>query len=279
MLPIASGALPHDLSITGALQADLTLAPDQPSTVRVHLTDFSLSHASGHLSVNGINGDIRWSNKTSGTTRLHWASARILGIAMGGGILDGTLLGSDFVMNRPLRVSSGDGYLQVDDFRARDIVTEQLEWQLAGGRLHSVSLEHLLKGLGWNVARDTLTASFPRVRHHDAVIESEGPVDLELFDGDVRIDNMRIEDAFGLIPSARANITLRDLSLGAITQPWNLSIEGRIDGEVRGLLLEDWRLRQFDEFWFATAEPDTSPHRISLTTIGKLARQDFGLYN
>ena len=99
----------------------------------------------------------------------------------------------------------------------------------------------------------------------------DGSLDLEVFDGAVRIRRLSIADPFGVIPVLRADVDFQDLSLDALTSTFSFgNIQGKLQGRVHGLMLKDWEPTTFDAR-FATPDDDDSRRRISQRAVENLA--------
>ena len=75
----------------------------------------------------------------------------------------------------------------------------------------------------------------------------------------------------GVLPRLRADLAVRGIDLEVLTRALSFgSIEGRLDGDVKGLVLENWQPVAFDAV-LRTPENDGSRHRISQRAVDNLA--------
>jgi hypothetical protein len=134
-----------------------------------------------------------------------------------------------------------------------------------------MSLEALTGALGWPSFGGTLAGDIPSVSYAAGTITVDGSLDVEVFDGAVRIKQLSIADPFGVIPVLRADVDVHDLSLAALTGTFSFgNIQGKLEGRVHGLVLKDWKPTAFDAR-FATPDGDDSRHRISQRAVENLA--------
>ncbi|MDX1556538.1 MAG: hypothetical protein R3212_10970, partial [Xanthomonadales bacterium] len=139
--------------------------------------------------------------------------------------------------------------------------------------IEDIAMQAMSAALGWPEFSGTLSGRIPGVSYSGGVLDIEGALEFQVFDGAVTLTDLRVERPFCVLPSLAANITARDLDLEELTQTFEFGrIAGRIDGYVRDLRMLDWKPVQFDA-WFGTPQGagrnDISRQAVShLTTIG-----------
>ena len=134
-----------------------------------------------------------------------------------------------------------------------------------------ISLETLTHALGWPAFSGTVAGGIPQISYSHGRLAADGSLLMSVFDGDVLIRNLAIDDAFGLVPEMRANVDVWGLSLELLTRAFSFGeIQGRLDGGVHGLVLENWSPVAFDAE-FRTPTDDDSRHRISQNAVDSLA--------
>jgi hypothetical protein len=137
--------------------------------------------------------------------------------------------------------------------------------------LTPVSLAELSNRLAWPAFSGSLSGVIPSVRYAGGNITVDGTLSMQAFDGTVLISDLKLSQPFGVVPRATADINASNLSLDALTRTFSFgNIQGRLDGRVDNLVLENWQPAEFDAK-FATPEGDTSRHRISQRAVENLA--------
>jgi hypothetical protein len=97
------------------------------------------------------------------------------------------------------------------------------------------------------------------------------PLDAHVFDGRVRVSDLRLEDAFGKWPRLDADIELERLDLEQVTHAFSFGrITGRLSGRVHHLKLFDWMPVAFDAELHTPAD-DTATHRISQRAVATIS--------
>jgi hypothetical protein len=110
------------------------------------------------------------------------------------------------------------------------------------------------------------------VRYADEVLDLEGGLQVEVFDGRVALDALTLERPFGVAPTLAADIALSALDLKPLTGAFGFGeITGRLDGQVRGLRLVDWAPVAFDADLHTTRGGKES-RRISRRAVDDLSR-------
>jgi hypothetical protein len=226
------------------------------------------------FAVTGLQADLRPGDHTFGSL-LEWR---------------GLLLG---------KVNLGAGRAALDSAPDRLSLSEQLTLNVLGGRLklhelilqlpgkemsepdfnlvaelEAVDLEQLTAAFGWPVFTGKLSGRIPGVRLAGGVLEVDGQIELDVFDGAIVLGDLRVERPFGVLPSLAANVELSDLDLELLTAAFSFGqISGRLDGYVRELRMLDWSPVAFDA-WLGTPAQHKGSNDISrravrhLTTIG-----------
>jgi hypothetical protein len=140
--------------------------------------------------------------------------------------------------------------------------------------LRDLDMELLTQAFGWPSFAGNLSGHIPGVRLEDGILDLEGKILVNVFDGIVSLNDLRIERPFGVLPSLAANIEVEDLDLELLTSTFSFGrISGRLDGYVRELRMLDWRPVAFDA-WLGTPETQKGSKGISrqavnhLTTLG-----------
>jgi hypothetical protein len=132
-------------------------------------------------------------------------------------------------------------------------------------------MEAVSQALGWPPLGGTLAGVVPAVTYADGRITVKGALLVRAFDGDIVIHDLFLEQPFGLVPKLEAEADIRNLSLEQLTGAFSFgNIQGRLDGDIRNLRLEDWKPATFDARFY-TPPGDASRHRISQRAVDNLA--------
>jgi hypothetical protein len=219
----------------------------------------------------GVDGQVHWSDVTpSKATRLSWHGAQLYSLDFGAGSLEVLLQNRELLLLTPLEVSVLDGSVRLSRLEAQDLgsARQRVEADLL---LSPISLQRVSDRLAWLPLAGSISGSFPRLVFTDGRLAVNDDLELDLFDGKVVVSSLELEQPFGVIPVLRADLALRGIDLELLTRALSFgSIEGRLDGDVSGLVLEGWRPVAFDAV-LATPLDDPSRHRISQRAVDNLA--------
>lgn len=270
--PFAIGTLFDALQVAGDVEARLQWhrSADQ-RRLQVGFHDAGVTDDAGRFSTFGISGSLDWDQVgDADTSTLAWQGGQFYRIDFGPGTLGGRFAGRRFDLGAPVGVPLLGGGVQVDALEVTAIGTPDLQWKFRGA-VQPMSLEALTSALGWPSFGGTLAGDVPSVSYTAGTITVDGSLDVEVFDGAVRIKQLSIADPFGVIPVLRADVDVHELSLAALTGTFSFgNIQGKLEGRVHGLVLKDWKPTAFDAR-FATPDGDDSRHRISQRAVENLA--------
>jgi hypothetical protein len=220
----------------------------------------------------GLNGHLVWSSgSASQVSELSWVGGHILEVLDLGGASVRLRMGRrGLELENETTIPILDGSLLVVDF--------SLAWGEGDSRrvsfdgvLTPVSMQAISAALGWPSLSGKLSGVIPSVSFSDGVLTVDGNLLVRVFDGEVLVRNLRVEDLFGIWPIVAADVELRNLDLEALTEAFAFGkITGRIEGRIKGLRLENWTPVAFDAR-FATPESDRSPHRISQRAVDNIS--------
>jgi len=260
------------LELKGDMNAVLSWRHGGPAEASVRFSNLDLDDRQARFGVLGVDAEIHWRDAgVAEPTRLSWKGAHFYRIDLGGGDMRGQLSGSGFRLTAPVSLPLLGGALRIGELEAEGLGAGPAAWKFSG-ELTPISLEELTNRLAWPPFSGSVSGVVPAVRYANDEISIEGSLTMRAFDGLFEIGDLKLEQPFGVIPRVTADVVVTNLSLDALTRTFSFgSIQGRLSGRVRNLVLENWRPAAF-EAEFATPEDDTSRHRISQRAVENLAR-------
>ncbi len=269
--PFAGVGILGDLNVEGTVSARLDLDAAGPTRAALTLAGVGLGDGGGRFAVLGIDGEVHWSVAAGAPpSRLSWRELEAWSLGFGGGRVDAELGGRRARLLAPVSVRLLDGALRLERLEALGLGTpeQRVEADLA---LAPVSLARLSERLAWLPLSGSIAGDIPRLVYTSGRIAVQGDVRMRLFDGDLLVAGLTLEDPFGVVPRLRADLRLEGIDLAVLTRAMSFgSITGRLDGRVDGLVLEGWAPVAFDAR-LATPVDDPSPHRISQRAVDNLA--------
>lgn len=228
---------------------------------------FALARPAGlggtQLQLGPVSGHLPW--RRGGTTRAEFGieGGRYERLAFGRFDVAARLDEAGASFER-FRVPLLDAGLTVDGLALRHTADG---WQVEGAlALEPVSLALLTDALALPTMQGALAASVPGLRWRQGEIALDGALVVSVFDGYLQATGLRIREPFGVAAELVADLEVRHLDLGQLTQTFSFgSIAGYVDADVRGLALANWRPVRFDAR--IGSSPGNYPRRISQRAV------------
>jgi hypothetical protein len=269
--PWLFGSLLAELDTSGQLSGTMAWQQGKLSQLSLEPLELSVNDREGRFALDSINGRVRWSDDAvPERSELAWAGGSVFRVALGasGIVFDS---GSDFIrLAQRLEMPVLDGALGIDDFQLEFGEDGPLRWQV-NGLLEPVSLSQLTLALGWPEMGGKLSGVIPNVRYNNGNLVVGGILLIRVFDGEVTLRNLILEQPFGLVPRLQVDARIDNIDLETLTRTFSFGkIEGRLDGRIDGLEMESWRPVAFDAE-FSTPDDDHSRHRISQKAVDNIS--------
>ena len=276
--PVAAAWTLNGLAVTGRLSWSGKWSGGEFSSGDLGITDLSIVDTlRQRFAVTGLDARMRPGDH-SFDSRLAW---------------QGLLLG---------RINLGQGEVALDSEPGKFAIVQPLVLEVLGGRfklqelqvllpggsgndagepdirlradLEELEMEQLTAAFGWPSFSGKISGQIPGVSLNEGVLDVEGEIRVSVFDGLLKLGDLRVERPFGVLPSLAANVEVQNLDLKLLTSTFSFGqISGRIDGHVRDLRMLDWKPVAFDA-WLGTPESQRGSEGISrqavnhLTTLG-----------
>lgn len=236
------------LEMRGALDADVRIDDGALAAFDARLHSVALRAADDRFRFDGLEGDVRYATGTASVdSALRWRGGGLGEIDFGAGELPMRSSGGVLRLLREVRVPVLDGSVTVDGLVLRPPAAGRGLQMQGGLALDRLELGALAQALGGPAFRGTLSGRIPMARYADNRLDFDGGLEMEVFDGSVRVSALSMERPFGVAPTLSADLELEDLDLLAITEVFDFgSITGRLHGHVHGLRLVDWSATAFD---------------------------------
>lgn len=231
-----------DFSGRGRLSASIMAGNLASADLR--LTDASISEARGRFAARGIDADIPWRRDAATQTDIRVGGGSFGRMPLGAFSLPLSMKGLSFDLPQA-RIPLLDGLLLLKGLHAEHR-GDEWRWQF-GGALQPVSMTKLTDALGLPRMSGVLSADVPTITYSASTVRLDGALIIQVFDGFLAATDLRIIEPFGRVPRLLADIEMRHVDLGQLTETFSFgSITGFIDGDIRGLELADWRPARFD---------------------------------
>ncbi len=267
-----------DLVTSGKLSGTVQIDGGAPAAIALNLSNLSAEDKGGKLGMQGLSGKIEWSSRTASATEsepepestLSWRSAHLYGLSGGEAAVRFAASGKNFRLLAPTVLPIFDGGLAINELNVRDVGAQDMSLRFDAA-IRPISMRLLSAAFGWPTFGGTIEGRIPDVTLAERVLSFGGDLEASIFGGRVVIGGMQLRDPLGTYPRLRADVTMRNLDLEAVTGTFSFgTITGRLDAEVRGLELFRWRPIRFDARLF-TPLGDKSRHQISQRAVSNLS--------
>jgi len=256
--------------VVGTLDASVDLDEKGLHAFAFSTPGLDLADGDGRLAVQRLRGAMDWDarGERPGTT-LAWDGLQFHRLPLGGAQSHWRSQGGTLALQGALQVPLLQGQLRFSTLTWRPAAArgERLETSLA---MTGVDMAALSRAMGWPAFPGTLGGAVPSLRWVDNRVEFAGGLSANLFDGFVDITGLSLQDPLGASPVLAADVSLRQLDLGAITSVFDFgSITGRLDGGIEGLRLVDWKPVAFKARLLAGSGGRISQRAVNnLTSVG-----------
>ncbi|MGW8183893.1 MAG: hypothetical protein ACWGMT_08040 [Burkholderiales bacterium] len=244
MKPFFFGTALGELRVEGKTELAAHWRDGQLHAVEASLRGLSFEDVNRRFAVFDANGRVPWHRTEETAIDLDIQGGELLRVPFGRVKLPLTMRGMRFRLDT-VEIPLLDGKLTARGFA---IEPPQEGWRWAfRGALSPVSMEQFTNALGLPAMHGTISAEIPRVRYAHSTLEVDGAVLFKVFDGTVLANNVRLIEPFGQAPRLAADLEARNIDLDLLTRTFSFgSITGRVDAEVNGLELANWRPVKFN---------------------------------
>jgi len=258
------------IEVAGDFIANLRINANELRHLDLQFNDVHAYDGNDRFHIAGLDGSfIINESATPALSGLSWQGAGIYRLDIGAGklALESTDLGVNIVHWEDVLVL--DGVLHIDALNIINAGKPDMTVMLDGS-LSPIAMPNFTQAMGWPIMSGNLTGAIKGLTYKRGNLQVEGQIDIGVFDGNVIIRNLHIEELFGLVPVMHADIDIHTLDLELLTGRFDFGkIQGRLGGKIHKLELQAWQPVYF-EAELATPLDDTSRHRISQQAVDNL---------
>jgi len=228
-----------NLDVSGKANWQFEIQNLQPKSFELNLTDAIIVDKDGKFAFNRVNAHIPWDYDNAKDISLSYRSGYLLNLPLGKTKLNAVV--NRYSLTAPeLTLPILDGALHFEDVSA-GWVSDSWVWHLRMD-LKPITMNEFSKALGWPEMKGKIDGQIPLITYAGKQLNMDGAMTFNMFNGTVGMNNLRIDDPLGTVPKLYANLDMRNIDLGDFTRTFNFgAIEGKMEGEVRDLQLENWK--------------------------------------
>lgn len=259
----------ESLQTSGSLAGALIVGDGEPQRIDLSFDKVSFDDGKGTLKLAALTGQWHWTEDSDDEPRqseLNWNGGAVLGLALGASELHFTTQGREFRLLQPTRIPLLDGAIDLESFRIRNVGEPSVAF-LVDATIQPISVQQLCRAFGWPEFGGRVGGVISKLRMREGIVTLGTTLHAQVFDGEVTISDLRLEQPFGQWPRFYSSIALDNLDLEPMTSAFSFGrITGRLSGAITGLQLFNWTPVAFDAKLY-TPRDDRSRHRISQRAV------------
>jgi hypothetical protein len=259
------------MKTAGKLTGEIAIDAGAPQGLDLTLEDLTLDDGARNFAIEGLSGAVHWRSDAAASSgeapsALSWRGGAIFGLALGGADLQFAGKGRQFRLLQPSRIPLLDGALALESFRVRNAGLPSVAF-MVDATLEPIDVKRVCKAFGWPEFGGRIGGTLSKLRMRDGVITLGTTLRAQVFDGDLMLSDLQLQQPFGQWPRFYSNVAFDDLDLELMTGAFSFGrITGKLSGRIDGLRLFNWTPVAFDARLY-TPPDDRSRHRISQRAV------------
>ncbi len=256
-----------DLEVAGRVDFAASIRDQRVASFNLGLHEVDVADRKNRFAFYQLNASLPWSYDDKTRAVLSYDSGQLLGMALGAAQHNVDLERYSLVAPR-LDFPVLDGKLVLEDAAAA-IVNDQWYWRVRAN-MQGVTMPEFSHAMGWPRMEGTMEARIPMVLYQNDRLTTNGALKLNVFDGDIKVDKLVMDQPLGLAPHFSADITMRRLDLALLTRTFSFGdMQGRLDGDVLGLELSGKQPVKFDARFYSS--DGNYPRKISQRAVQNIS--------
>lgn len=237
--PMAQKSVFGNLRVSGKADWEFEVKDLQPQNFELNIENANIEDLNGKFGFTNLNAHIPWDYNQVKNIFLAYERGHLLNMPLGITHLKAEV--NRYSITTPqLTLPILDGALQFEDVSAA-WVGSGMVWHLQM-QLQPISMNSFSKALGWPEMNGKIDGQIPLITYANEQLNMDGQMQFNMFNGMVAMSGLRIDRPIGVAPKLYANFKMRDIDLGDLTRTFNFgSIEGKLEGDVKDLRLENWK--------------------------------------
>lgn len=237
--PMAQKSVFGNLRVSGKADWEFEVKDLQPQNFELNIENANIEDLNGKFGFTNLNAHIPWDYNQIKNIFLAYERGHLLNMPLGLTHLQAGV--NRYAITTPqLTLPILDGALQFQDVSAAWIGNGMV-WHLQM-QLQPISMNSFSKALGWPEMKGQIDGQIPLITYANEQLNMDGQMQFNMFNGMVAMSDLHIERPIGVAPKLYANLKMRDIDLGDLTRTFNFgSIEGKLEGDVKDLRLENWK--------------------------------------
>ncbi len=242
--PFLGKTMLNNAELDGKAALNVSVVDSQIKTFKISLKDANIDDKNHKFAFYNVNADIPWSYDAATKVSFSYNNGQLLNMPLGR-----TNIGAE--VNRYSLVSPSielpilDGAFKLSDISAA-YINDNWYWHLRAA-LTPVSMPDASRAFKLPTMQGKASAEIPLVTYSGGILTTDGEMVLNVFDGTATVSQLTMQNPLGDSPKLSADLVLRNLDMGSLTRTFSFgAIEGKLDGDVLGLELLNWKPVKMD---------------------------------
>ena len=259
------------MQTAGKLAGEVTIEDGAPRSLDLTLEEITLDDGARNFAIEALRGAVHWRSDAAAKSddppsALSWRTGAIFGLAMGATELHFASKGRQFRLLQPARIPLLDGALALESFRVRNAGLPSVAF-MVDATLEPIDVKRVCQAFGWPEFGGRVGGTLSKLRMRDGVVTLGTTLRAQVFDGELSLSDLQLQQPFGQWPRFYANVAFDKLDLELMTGAFSFGrITGKLSGRIDGLRLFNWTPVAFDAKVY-TPPDDRSRHRISQRAV------------
>jgi hypothetical protein len=242
--PILEKSALSNVEIGGKAALQFSIKNAELKAFELNLHHVDIADINQKFAFYNINANLPWSYDEPKDIMFSFDSGELLTLPLAKANIVATVNRFALTSNN-IRLPILDGALSLSDISAARIAN-QWYWHLRA-TLEPISMAEFSSRLSLPRMQGVASAEIPLVTYASGRLTTDGSVQLKVFNGTATVSQLVMQNPLGTTPKLNANIVLRNLDLGALTRTFSFgAIEGKLDGDIQQLELQNWKPVKFD---------------------------------
>lgn len=257
----------NNAEIEGKVSLKVEVKNAELKSFDMRLNDVNIADNNQKFAFYKVNANIPWSYDERRNVSFGYESGELLNLPLGNTKIAAEV--NRYSLTAPsIRLPILDGALNLSDISAARI-GNQWYWHLRA-KLEPISMTDFSSSLKLPRMQGQASAEIPLVTYAGGILTTDGSVQLNVFNGTATVTQLVMQNPLSKTPKLNADIALRGLDLGDLTRTFSFgSIEGKLDGDIKGLQMQNWKPVKFDAI--VKSSPGKYPKKISQRAVENIS--------
>jgi hypothetical protein len=257
----------NNAEIEGKVSLKVEVKNAELKSFDMRLNDVNIADNNQKFAFYKVNANIPWSYDERRNVSFGYESGELLNLPLGNTKIAAEV--NRYALTAPnIRLPILDGALNLSDISAARI-GGQWYWHLRA-KLEPISMTDFSASLKLPRMQGQASAEIPLVTYAGGILTTDGSVQLNVFNGTATVTQLVMQNPLSKTPKLNADIALRGLDLGDLTRTFSFgSIEGKLDGDIKGLQMQNWKPVKFDAI--VKSSPGKYPKKISQRAVENIS--------